>query len=148
MSSDVEFHITAFDEAESAFSSVGSEAAECFDSVESRAAEASENVETATNQIQTSFQTLSAAAGELQAGNSNFTMTVNDEASPAFATAGQNAQTMSTEVTVATAQMQESVDGAVTEIDGELAILLVVRRVESVVVEMGESQADFVKVEL
>ena len=59
MSANVEFNITAFDEASGVFSTVRSNASECFTSVESGATEAADSVSTSSGQIQSSVETSS-----------------------------------------------------------------------------------------
>jgi hypothetical protein len=59
MSANVEFNITAFDEASGVFSTVRSNASECFTSVESGAAQAADSVSTSSGQIQGSVETSS-----------------------------------------------------------------------------------------
>lgn len=59
MSANVEFNITAFDEASGVFSTVRSNATECFTAVESGAAEAADSVSSSSGQIQSSVQSSS-----------------------------------------------------------------------------------------
>jgi hypothetical protein len=51
LSANVEFNITAFDEASSVFEDLSSNASECFDSVESSASEMASSVNTSTASI-------------------------------------------------------------------------------------------------
>lgn len=76
MSSDVEFHITAFDEAQSAFGSVSSEALECFNTVETKASEMQETVGVATSEMGTNLQeSSSAVAASQEASQTSFAET-------------------------------------------------------------------------
>src|ERR1035438_3327984 len=59
MSANVEFNITAFDEASGVFSTVRSNASECFISVESGASQVADSVSSSSGQIQSSVETSS-----------------------------------------------------------------------------------------
>ena len=63
MSSNIEFNITAFDEASSVFNEVSTSATECFSTVESGASGAAESVNSSTSGMQTS---VSASSGSLK----------------------------------------------------------------------------------
>jgi hypothetical protein len=59
MSANVEFSITAFDEASDVFSTVQSNASECFTTVETGASEAADSVSASSSEIQSSVETSS-----------------------------------------------------------------------------------------
>ena len=59
MSANVEFNITAFDQASSVFEDVSSNATECFSTVESGASEAADSVSASSTQMATATESSS-----------------------------------------------------------------------------------------
>jgi hypothetical protein len=75
MSSNVEFSITAFDEASSVFEDVQSNAQECFSVVTSSASEAADSVEASGSEVQTSMEGVSSACSEAAESQSSLAST-------------------------------------------------------------------------
>ncbi|MGA3111231.1 MAG: hypothetical protein ABSE15_04270 [Candidatus Bathyarchaeia archaeon] len=71
MTANVEFNITAFDEASSVFEEVQSSASECFSAVTSSASEAASSVETSSSEMVSSTQNYQSALEEAQSQQEN-----------------------------------------------------------------------------
>ena len=67
MSANVEFNITAFDEASDVFSQVRSSATECFSTVESSASEAASSVESSSELMSRSAQNVTSELDQAKA---------------------------------------------------------------------------------
>ena len=95
MSANVEFNITAFDEASSVFEDVGSSATECFSTITSGASEAADSTEAAASEVSSSMQGVSSAcseAAESQASVASASATLGDN--QAIATGGLQSNAM------------------------------------------------------